>query len=110
MSLHAGPAGPVQTNGHNDTGARGAPITLPELRQLLGAVSLLCAHAAAVEGAVREAIPRADSRIARNRLRSERSRRPVGASTNGRQADVRLVLTNNGLIAECRRCGREVKS
>jgi hypothetical protein len=53
------------------------------------------------------------ARIERNRARSERNRRPNrpadGHNHNGHQADTRLVLTNNGLITECMRCGREVK-
>jgi hypothetical protein len=81
------------------------------LRQLLAAVSLLCAHSAAVEGAVREATPRVDARIESNRRRSERQRSSTVVAnnhTNGHRSDVRLVLTNHGVITECARCGREV--
>jgi hypothetical protein len=53
-----------------------------------------------------------DARIERNRARSERNRRPRppanGHNHNGRRSDTRLVLTNNGLITECLRCGRKV--
>jgi hypothetical protein len=48
-------------------------------------------------------------RDSRHRER-KRQQEADGHIHNGRQADTRLVLTSNGLITECLRCGREVKS
>jgi hypothetical protein len=120
MSLTAGPA----TNENNDTARLGDTITLPELQRALSrssnrfweAQSQLQDLFEELEAAALDTdatIGQLKARIERNRQRSERNRRPQspanGHNHNGHQSDVRLVLTSNGLITECLRCGREVK-
>jgi len=110
-------AGPVQTNSHQDTDGRGDTVTLTELHEAVveGLVRMADAEQAAARAAyaLQQVEGPLGDRIERNRLRSERNRRPRppanGHNHNGHQADTRLVITNNGLITECLRCGREVK-
>ena len=53
-------------------------------------------------------------RIELNRQRSERHHhnctKPSVTNGNGRDRDVALKLTNHGIVAECRRCGKQVAS
>jgi hypothetical protein len=123
-------AQPVQANGHKSTAVGSASISLPEVLQVLDTSrkrfeNLWCQlqdladeieHASTYAGAAADALA---TRIEANRRRSERNHDPKpdtpvvittnGHNGNGHRPNTQLVMTGEGLIRECRLCGREVR-